>query len=499
MRHNRQNKAEPNTEKYRIDSLTDITWSNLKNVIRYNHYAQMLLILLIMGGILRFYNLGYNSLWLDEACTYDFAKLSLGGILELTTKTGDVNPPLFYAIEHFMLVLGNSEVILRFIPALLGVFSIPVMYFLGREICGRLAGIIAAALLTFSTFHVYYSQDARAYTTVLFFFSLAVLFYLLALKRNSIPYWCLFGIFCALAFWSHFYVFIGIGIIFLHAFIIKRNEIFKNIASIKPIIIGLLSFVLLTSPLLYGTIQLYFMRTASAPTWGISGFDVLTQTIVLFSGSQPYLTVLFLIAASIGIGYLMFGKDKRSFALLLAMLIILPFIASVFFSSIMPMSPRYLIFVLPFYFTAIGAAFNFLPKDIDAKKIAVIAIILIGLVSIPYFTSYYTTYSKNDWRGFSEYLTAETQDGDYVVVMPGYMTLPLNYYYDSTTDATREVQASSAKELREIEQKRENTTAYYVVTADIYAANPEGDALNWLNANTKYMGRNMGINLFISQ
>ena len=79
------------------------------------------------------------------------------------------------------------------------------------------------------------------------------------------------------------------------------------------------------------------------------------------------------------------------------------------------------------------------------------------------------------------------------------MTLPLDYYYDSAKDETHEIQANSAKKLEEIEQTRGDTTAYYVVPADIYAANPEGDALNWLNANTKYIGKNMGINLFISQ
>ena len=87
IRQNKQRAPDSNSEKYVIDSWRDINRKNLKNVIRYNHYAQMLLILLIMGGILRFYNLGYNSLWLDEACTYDFAQLSLSGILELTTKT----------------------------------------------------------------------------------------------------------------------------------------------------------------------------------------------------------------------------------------------------------------------------------------------------------------------------------------------------------------------------------------------------------------------------
>lgn len=103
-----------------------------------------------------------------------------------------------------MLYIGDSEFILRFLSALFGTLTIPVIYLIGRDVCGRLGGVVAAALLTFSTVHVYYSQEARAYVTVLFFFSLAILFYLYALKRNKLQDWCLCGIFCALAFWSHF-------------------------------------------------------------------------------------------------------------------------------------------------------------------------------------------------------------------------------------------------------------------------------------------------------
>lgn len=180
------------------------------------------------------------------------------------------------------------------------------------------------------------------------------------------------------------------------------------------------------------------------------------------------------------------------------MSLILLFIAGMFLSSLMLMSPRYLLYLLPCYFVAIGAAFNLIPKEIDYKKIAVVAIILIILVSIPYFSSYYTTYCKNDWRGFSQYLSSETQPGDYVVAMPGYMTLPLDYYYDSTADGVHEMEANSATDLEIIEQKRGNATVYYVVTGDIYAANPNGDALNWLTLHTKSVGRTMGINLFRS-
>lgn len=256
--------------------------------------------------------------------------------------------------------------------------------------------------------------------------------------------------------------------------------------------------LLLVSPILYGTIQLYFMRTSAAPTWGVSGFDVFTQTIVLFSGSEIYLTALFLFCALLGVGYLYLKVGKQDIALLLVMSLTLPFLASMFLSSLMPMSPRYLLYLLPFYFIAIGAAFNLIPKEINYKKVAVVVIILIILVGIPYFSSYYTTYSKNDWRGFSQSLSSATSPGDYVVAMPGYMTLPLDYYYDSNADGVHETQANSVSDLERIEQERGNATAYYVVTADIYAANPNGDAVAWLNSHTRYVGRTMGINLFQS-
>ena len=48
-----------------------------------------------------------------------------------------------------MLVFGQSEFILRFIPALLGVLTIPVFYYIGKEFADEDVGIIMAALLPF--------------------------------------------------------------------------------------------------------------------------------------------------------------------------------------------------------------------------------------------------------------------------------------------------------------------------------------------------------------
>ncbi|HEX3002422.1 MAG TPA: glycosyltransferase family 39 protein, partial [Methanoregula sp.] len=134
-----------------INTFKDLTPENIVALLTRSRYALALLVLTIIGAVLRFFNLGFNSLWLDEASTYTFASMSIPGIWEATTG-GEFNPPLFYWIEHLMLTFGNNEVILRFVPALLGILTIPLVYWAGKEFMDRNVGIIAAAACTFSPF-----------------------------------------------------------------------------------------------------------------------------------------------------------------------------------------------------------------------------------------------------------------------------------------------------------------------------------------------------------
>ena len=106
-------------KQYSIHSRSDLSLKNIANTFQYNRYAQILFLLTLVGLILRFYHLDFNSLWLDEGATLDFAQRSLTGIWEATAG-GEFNPPFFYYLEHGMLLFGNSEWVLRFIPALLG-------------------------------------------------------------------------------------------------------------------------------------------------------------------------------------------------------------------------------------------------------------------------------------------------------------------------------------------------------------------------------------------
>ena len=55
-----------------VRSFRDLTIGNIKEAIFHSRYLQLLLSLTLIGAILRFYNLGYNSLWLDEASTLTY-------------------------------------------------------------------------------------------------------------------------------------------------------------------------------------------------------------------------------------------------------------------------------------------------------------------------------------------------------------------------------------------------------------------------------------------
>ena len=53
-----------------IQSFRDLSLENIRSSIINSRYFQILILLTIVGGFLRFYNLGFNSLWLDEGTTY---------------------------------------------------------------------------------------------------------------------------------------------------------------------------------------------------------------------------------------------------------------------------------------------------------------------------------------------------------------------------------------------------------------------------------------------
>ena len=200
---------------------------------------------------------------------------------------------------------------------------------------------------------------------------------------------------------------------------------------------------------------------------------------------------------AVGLVFL-YAKDKNK-CLFSAMFLLLPIVISVLISSKMTMNPRYLIYLLPIYFTLVAMSYPLVFRLIPNRNLLYLFIILIGVMNAPLLAEYYSGYTKEDWRGFAGTVEAKTQDGDIIVVVPGYMSVPLNYYYSNLTDKTFEYGADNSTELERINQLKGNKSIFFVVTGDISAMNPEGDALRWLTENARLDTERTGIYLLIAR
>jgi len=119
-------------------------------------------------------------------------------------------------------------------------------------------------------------------------------------------------------------------------------------------------------------------------------------------------------------------------------------------------------------------------------------------VNLPSLLAYYQNLTKEDWRTYTHTIAENTKNGDFIVLVPPYLNLPFNYYYKNSTDGTIQFGATNSKELETILQMKANNSIYYIVTADITAANPEGDAFKWLQENARFAGSYTNIYTFIS-
>ena len=399
-----------------------------------------------------------------------------------------------------MLTFGHSEIVLRAVPALLGVLVIPVFYLVGKEFRDKNVGIISATLLTVSYFGIYYSQEARAYSAVLFVFSLAVLFYLMALRTDKIAHWVLFALLSALAVWLHYYVLIALGVIYLHAIISFAARLKRDVREGKNLLIALCVMTVLILPLILVVVERYFALSSSAPTYGVLGPILIQETIVEFSGGFTPLAwliaIIYFVLMVVGLTFL-FSEDRNK-CLFSGMYLILPLVISIFLSSKITMNPRYIIYLLPVFYALIAMSYPLLFRLIPNRKTLYAVLILIVAINVPLLAGYYTTFTKEDWRGFAGAVQSTTRDGDLVVLVPGYMAQPFNFYYSNITDKTLQSGAYTGKELDAISSRKGNSSAYFVVTGDISAANPDGDAVAWLKDHTTLLGQDTGIYLFVA-
>lgn len=306
-------------------------------------------LLAIVASGLRFYQLN-SQLWLDEVSALRGYRKPF---LETITTFPDFFPnPLYELMAHgSLLVFGVSAWSIRLPAALFGVAGVLVFYKLARRCVGPSSGELAAALLAVSYHHIFFSQDARGYTTYLFFALLSTELLLGLLDKMRRPLAAGYVAAIALATYAHpFGVFLLLGhmlVALVVAWHRKRRHV-DDATTVGQIIgIGVLSglaILILFAPLIIDAVQYAFSeaRESGHGRQVLAFIPELLEGLRAGFGGWPGVAIGVLVAA---VGTLdLLRRQPAAFALLVVP-IVLSLAAMIALGA--GVHPRYFLLALP--------------------------------------------------------------------------------------------------------------------------------------------------------
>ncbi len=156
----------------------------------------------LIGIILRISGLQIQSLSMDEVTEIHIAGLPL---LQIIFKK-DGFPPLYHLLLSAWMGRFHVAESARWLSVIFGCLTIPVIYKLGCLLGKKNSiGLWSAFLLAVSPYHIWYSQEARAYALFYLVAALALYFFFKAMDDNRRRHWLLFSICGVTGIYSHYY------------------------------------------------------------------------------------------------------------------------------------------------------------------------------------------------------------------------------------------------------------------------------------------------------
>jgi mannosyltransferase len=162
----------------------------------------LILLACVAGTALRLLLLGSKSMWLDEVRGLEVARQGMSRLL--LGQSEAYHPPLFYVLITPWISRVESPFLLRLPAAIIDVLSLPLLYHLTRRLANRRSALTSLWLAAFSPLLIWYAQEFRSYSLLVFLALLATLTLVEGLERPKLLAWLLFvGVMIA-AFYLHY-------------------------------------------------------------------------------------------------------------------------------------------------------------------------------------------------------------------------------------------------------------------------------------------------------
>ena len=364
-------------------------------------HESLLLIILIIGLILRFYNLDGFSLSNDELSALSRIRFdNLKDLIIQGVKTSDFHPAgVQIFLYYWTKIFGISVFAVRFPFAVTGAFSIVLIFLIGSRWFNKTTGLFAALAVSFLEFPLLYSQIARPYSSGLFVSLLMILFWTLLLfgknDKKRIFYLTGYVISTTLCMYNHYFSFLFAIIVGLTGLFFLQKSTYKSYLT------GGVLATLLFLPHL--SITLHQFSQSVEDTWvSKPENDYLLKHIQYTLNDSKLLFYLFL-SISIFSALLYYKNIKWSkFHIISLVWFILPFLIGYTYSIYIIPVLQYsiLIFSFPCFLMFIFSFFKADFKPVNIGLFALTGVILI--YSTVWEQKYYKTQHFGEFKAIAE-------------------------------------------------------------------------------------------------
>ncbi len=388
--------------------------------------------IIVLALALRLYKLGAWSFWGDEIFNINRAQAtfdSIGTIFNDLGRTIRYWPALSIILTGSVLnILGISEWSARLVPAIIGVISVPILYFPIRKLFGVSVALVAVLLLTISPWHLYWSQNARFYTALLLFYTLALFVFYFGIEFDRPWYILLSMVLLVIAIRERLFALILVPVVTSYLVLLKILPFEKPpglrlrnlVLFFLPGMIAALYFIIpMLRPRYLSQLADAFGRINNNPLW-------------LLAGVVYYVGLPTICLGALGGLYLLLKKNRAS--LLLSLGALIPLLTIMALSPFVYTANRYVFLSLvSWLILASVAAKELLFQTRGSAKIlafGALIILLAGPLSEDMLYYRYQNGNRDNWRAAFELIKQHKKAGDLVVAAGPQLG---NYYLQEKT------------------------------------------------------------------
>lgn len=420
-----------------------------------------LLVIILIALALRLALLGEQSLWYDEGVTWLLSQKPPGELIQWTAA--DIQPPFYYLlIWETDELFGHSEWALRFPSVFFGVLTVPLIYILAHRLFPARspaslasAPLLSAALLAISPVMVYYSQEARMYTLLVFAATLASYLLLKILQprqteSDNRAAVFLYALTAAAALYTHYFA----------AFLVMAHGLYGLFSlwrqkSPKVLMVQLLQAFGLVALLFAPWFWILLARLGDDPSYwpgALKLSEALRKVLISFTAGETvleqtglWLALGYLLLLGIGLVYARAsqaaGQRNDSTSIFLLLWLCLPIALILILSYPSPkFNPRYTLLAWPAFallVTVVLARFDLSRFTLNSPKVVFYSLFFTLFYALIVATSVFSLYNwfadprfaKDDFKALAQFVRERSAPDETVLLSSGHLYPVWAYYY----------------------------------------------------------------------